>query len=236
MIKFNKWKAPLSSLLIFLPALIGFSLIQYMPDRIPIHWGIDGAPDRWGSPLSVMILLPFVLLVLHWITLLLVFRKNTARTQSKKVLDLTFWLCPLISFCVCGIIFSTALEQAPSLSEANIPQCLLIAIPLIVIGNLLPKCTQNRTIGIKIKWTLESEENWNRTHRLAGKVWVICGICLAAAGFLPSETISVIMPLIFLLCVLIPCVYSYLYSRKEQKNNTADLPSNRFRQKTACFP
>lgn len=37
----------------------------------------------------------------------------------------------------------------------------------------MPKLKQNYTIGIKVPWTLNSEENWNMTHRMAGKVYVV---------------------------------------------------------------
>ena len=37
----------------------------------------------------------------------------------------------------------------------------------IVIGNYLPKIKQNNTIGIRIVWTLQDEENWNATAAIA---------------------------------------------------------------------
>lgn len=39
----------------------------------------------------------------------------------------------------------------------------------IVIGNYLPKIRQNNTIGIRIVWTLQDEENWNATHSFSGR-------------------------------------------------------------------
>lgn len=44
----------------------------------------------------------------------------------------------------------------------------LLGIVLIVVGNYLPKCRQNYMIGIKLPWTLDNEENWDYTHRMAG--------------------------------------------------------------------
>ena len=34
----------------------------------------------------------------------------------------------------------------------------------MVIGNYLPKVKQNNTIGIRVIWTLQDEENWNAAH------------------------------------------------------------------------
>ena len=84
----------------------------------------------------------------------------------------------------------------------------------IVIGNYLPKCKQSYTIGIKISWTLDSTENWNYTHRLAGKVWVIGGIVLIATAFL---NLVWIYPSVFVIMVAVPFIGSYLFYKKESK-------------------
>ena len=46
----------------------------------------------------------------------------------------------------------------------------MLGVMFIFIGNYLPKVKQNRTLGIKISWALNNEENWNKTHRFGGKV------------------------------------------------------------------
>ena len=51
----------------------------------------------------------------------------------------------------------------------------------IVIGNYLPKIKQNNTIGIRVVWTLQDEENWNATHSFSGIIWgtsgILCMLC-----------------------------------------------------------
>ena len=51
----------------------------------------------------------------------------------------------------------------------------------IVIGNYLPKIKQNNTIGIRIVWTLQDEENWNAAHSFSGRIWgtsgILCMLC-----------------------------------------------------------
>ena len=85
---------------------------------------------------------------------------------------------------------------------------------IIIIGNYLPKARQNYTIGIKIPWTLANEENWNRTHRLAGYLWMICGILMVLiclTQLVPSEWLIGII----LFMTLVPCVYSFwLHTKK----------------------
>ncbi|MDA6215520.1 SdpI family protein, partial [Escherichia coli] len=62
----------------------------------------------------------------------------------------------------------------------------LIGVFFIVLGNYMPKLQQNYTIGIKLPWTLNSEENWNRTHRLGGKLYIVMGIAMILMSFIDS--------------------------------------------------
>ena len=88
---------------------------------------------------------------------------------------------------------------------------LFLGAVFIIIGNYLPKCKQNYTIGIKIPWTLNSEENWNRTHRFAGWLWTFSGIVVMLTGFFGGFWIFFI---VVLLMVLIPFAYSYMLHRR----------------------
>ena len=88
---------------------------------------------------------------------------------------------------------------------------IVIGLVLAIVGNYLPKCKQNYTIGIKIPWTLNSEENWNKTHRLAGWIWTFGGLLIMLTGFLGGFWIFFI---VVLLMVVAPLVYSYLLHRK----------------------
>ena len=75
----------------------------------------------------------------------------------------------------------------------------------------MPKCKQNYTIGIKILWTLHSEENWNRTHRFAGRLWLVCGIVIMLTGFFGGVWAFFGITLAM---IVAPVVYSYALYRK----------------------
>ena len=66
-------------------------------------------------------------------------------------------------------------------------------------------------MGIKLPWTLNSDENWRRTHRLGGICFIIVGFSLILSVFLKSE-ILFLVPLF--LGAIIPAIYSYyLYTK-----------------------
>ena len=72
----------------------------------------------------------------------------------------------------------------------------------------------NGYIGIKLPWTYSSDENWRRTHRLGGFVWVVVGLLMLGNILLGSEVLLIGS---ILAAVLVPGVYSYRLYRKEQK-------------------
>ena len=86
---------------------------------------------------------------------------------------------------------------------------------LAAIGNYLPKCQPNYTVGIRLPWTLADEANWRKTHRLAGPVWVIGGLVIAVLAFTPWRALDL---LVLIPMVLIPALYSFfLYRRKKNE-------------------
>ena len=86
-----------------------------------------------------------------------------------------------------------------------------LGLLFVAIGNYLPKCQQNYTVGFKLPWTLHSEENWNRTHRLAGRLWVTGGFIMMILGFFNLIWLTIAVPAIM---ALIPSLYSYILHRK----------------------
>ena len=212
MIKNNKWKLIISSIVILLPTFVGFFGGRILPEEIIVHWGFDGKPDGWGSPANVFFVMPLILLAVHWLCMILssVIDKNAER--NKKIMGITFWIIPVISLMSCGVIFATALGYTSNIYAIVL---LTIALAFIIIGNYLPKTTRNRTMGIKIKWALANDENWRATHRFGGKVWFFGGILTMLTAFWGSFWL---LMAILGAMVILPTIYSYLYYKKHKKD------------------
>ncbi len=222
MLKNNKWKGILSSALILLPVLIGLMLWDRLPVTMNIHWGVDGSPDGTGSRWMAVFLLPLILLVLHWLCLLVTAKDPKNKDRNTKAMGIVFWIIPACSLLTNGCVYATALGYRFSGSHWMV---VLIALMFLVLGNYMPKVQQNSTFGIKIKWTMRNEENWNKTHRFGGKVWFACGFVILLLLFLPLEAMIWGMIICLLPACIAPMVYSYLLYRKQKKNGEAFAPS-----------
>ena len=208
MIKKNLKILIITSIVILLPMIAGIALWNQLPQEIPYHWNAAGEVDGWASKAMAVFGTPALMLALQWLAVVATLTDPKKQNHSQKVLQLIFWFIPMLTVVLSAVIYATALGGKIRV-EMIVPT--LLGILFIAIGNYLPKCQQNYTIGIKIPWTLHSEENWNRTHRLAGYVWVAGGVVMTLSGFVNLFWLS----LPAALCMaLIPVVYSFILSRK----------------------
>ncbi len=204
----------ISSIVILLPMLLGVILWNQLPDTMITHWGGHGTPDgAMGKALAVF-LIPVISLALHLVCVFFSLKDPKNKEQSDKVVSMIFWIVPIISLLMNGYIYAFALG-----SEMNIGMAVmsLMGAVFILLGNYLPKCKPNRTIGIKVKWALENEENWVKTHRFAGKAWVLAGVFSLLSLAIPGGPAMMVSMCIMFVFLFAPVVYSYVYYRKQLK-------------------
>jgi uncharacterized membrane protein len=219
MSKKNVIKTIISSVIILLPIIFGVIFWDSLPDTITTHFGADGTPDGASSKAFAVFALPLIILALHWICVLTTFLTNRKNGQSDKVYGLLFFIMPMISIFVSALIYATAFNFDLHLGSVL---SILSGLMFAVMGNYMPKITRNRTMGIKIKWTLASEANWAATHRVAGRVWFFGGFVVMLGAFLPTNAMMIASLPAILLLVLIPTVYSYVFYKKQLARGEID--------------
>ena len=212
MIKQNKKLLLLTSFVILLPILMGLLLWNRLPEQVPFHWDVNGQVDNWAGKGVAVFAMPAFLLGMQWLCALACSTDPRHKRYTPKMIRLVLWICPLIGLVVSALVYAAALGYG---IRVEVVMPLLVGVMFVIVGNLLPKCPQTYTMGIKLPWTLESEENWNKTHRFAGKVWVVGGILTMATAFLGSFwiLIGVLVGMVGL-----PTIYSYLYYRNHEKD------------------
>ena len=124
------------------------------------------------------------------------------------------WTMPVLSLIILPYTYLWALGWQQIPMEKLVP--VLVGLLIMGLGNYLPKCRQNYTSGIKLPWTLYDEDNWNRTHRMAGRLWMVGGLGIMVSAFWGGGTLLLA---VILAITLIPGIYSYCLYRKKQKGD-----------------
>ena len=208
MIRKNLKVLIITSIIILLPMVAGLVLWNRLPNEVPFHWNAVGEVDGWASKPVAVFVPSAAMLALQWLCMLVTTADPKKQNHPEKVKVLVLWLIPLITVFISALMYATALGGKVRV-ETLMP--ILLGVIFIAIGNYMPKCKQNYTIGIKIPWTLASEENWNRTHRFAGWVWVGGGVVMLLSGFLGIFWLTLVPALVM---VAVPLVYSYILHKK----------------------
>lgn len=217
-----------TSVMLLLPMAVGVFLWGQLPDKMPTHWGFNGQIDGWSGKAFAVFGTPLFLLVFHWITAALVFLDGRNREQSEQAINLVFFIFPVLSWISSGMIYAASMEV-----EINMTTWMevLFGLLFLIVGNYFPKMKRNYTMGIRVPWTVSNEENWVKTHRFGGKVWVVGGLVMLMSAFLPANISVSVMVAAIVVIAVVPIGYSYLYYRKQMKNNSFHADDTVMQQK-----
>ncbi len=210
-IKINKKLVLFTSILILLPSLVGCVFWYQLPEKMPTHFNLLGQADGYNHKVFAIFGLPALMLLMHWLLLFLMIKDPKSSNISSKIQVLIYWIIPFVS---CLSMISIYGESLGYSMMSGILAQIFMGVLMILIGNYLPKTHRNYIIGIRLPWTLESDKNWRKTHRLAGKIWVLGGLLLFLNSFIQIYVYWVFFLTLFFV-VIIPSVYSYQLSKSE---------------------
>ena len=194
-----------------------FSVWAYprLPEVVTTHWNFRGEPNGTSSRLVAAGLLPLFLAVLP-----LIFRalpKIDPKGENYAKFTDAYWLIAnsVILF-LAGVHVVVLLNALGTPVDINLVIGLGVGLLLMVMGNYLGKVQPNWFMGVRTPWTLASEFVWRKTNRTAGWLFVLAGLIVAVAAFIPSLPTVTIMGVVIALAALIPVVQSYVLWKREQ--------------------
>jgi uncharacterized membrane protein len=191
-----------------------------LPAEIPMHYGADGQADRMGpkGELVWLVVILTIMAILLYLLLPLVYKIDPRKTAAdnkarlKGIALVTALFLSLVNFLI--------VDNAGRLSFHLQQKWLFAGIGLLwaVLGNYMYNMKPNYFAGLRLPWTLNNEDNWRRTHHLAGKLWFATGLLIIVLAFvLPANFILYFFIGLVLVSVLVPAIYSYrLFASQRQ--------------------
>ena len=194
-----------------LPILMGLAVYSKLPEKMPIHWGLDGEPNGYATRLAGILILPLIMVVVN---VIVQFSLETAPKTNLKLKKLMLWLLPILSVTFQSLTLSQALGYHLDIALITM---VTVGIIFILLGNYIPKTSQNRVAGFRFPMTLSNPDNWQKTNRLGGMMLVISGIIMILGGVIstwyPIVAVLTFIVILFLI-ILVPLCYSIRLARK----------------------
>lgn len=175
--------------------------------QLAIHWSADMQPDQWVGKwqgLGFSLLLSLIMPITYWLAITFEPKKQ-AMQVSKPVL---------------GIIMTSAMALIVTINlgilmngfgyNVSVPSMIAFGIGMLLTltGNYLGKTRANYTVGIRLPWTLKNEQVWNKTHRLAGKLFVALGLLVLATNIWSLKLVIPVLICGILSIVIATIVYA----------------------------
>ena len=209
--KNNSYNLIIALVLLAIPFGYAAYLYPNLPTTIPTHFNINGKADGWGDK-STIFLGPGIMAGVGLFTFFLM--TNIKNIDPKRFKTEDDGMYKKFALFLVGFLsmLGMIITYASTNDSGNISKILLpfIGFAFSLMGWFMPKLHQNYFAGFKLPWTLENVDNWNETHKVAGKVWFYGGIAQAIATLVLPNKLGLIafLGIVFVMVVL-PTVFSY---------------------------
>jgi uncharacterized membrane protein len=195
-------------------ALATAAIYGDLPVRVATHFDMAGNPNGWMPRPVAAAFGPVAALVL-WAIVRFVPRALPTKEQQRlgdAGPALVAALMAVFMAVVQVIILAVALT--PSIEITRV-----IWLPVgglfIALGLVLPRIRRNGVIGIRTPWTMTSDENWARTHRVAGYCLAAGGVLAGLLGLLVPAPLGGTLAIgSVLVSSIVPAIYSLLLARR----------------------
>jgi uncharacterized membrane protein len=214
------WRVDLLSL-VAIAAMFGAAVWAWpqLPDRIPIHWNVRGEVDGWGSRFAGLLGLPLATLGLYLLMRFLPFvdpgrRNYESFTRAFAAIRLTL---VLFMATIYAVMLRAAFGHVVAMGTIMF---LAMGVLFIVLGNFMGKLRPNWFVGVRTPWTLSSRLSWDKTHRLAGWLFVLMGAMFFVLAYFQKPWALGVVLFIDIVLMLWMVLYSYLVYRSDPHRMT----------------
>lgn len=193
-----------------------FWLSPRMPAIIPTHWNAHGQINGYMTPFKAVLVPMVVIAGLALLTVVL--PVISPRGYGIEPFASVF---AMVMLAVQAFVLFTALTMLLNGAgyPIHLPIVTMVGLGLLCMfmGNYMGKLRKNFFAGIRTPWTLADDEVWERTHRMAGWLFMLAGLAIVVAAFMGASILWAIY--LLLAAVLIPAIYSYvIYQRVQGKH------------------
>lgn len=198
-------------------ASVGITLALYaeLPDPIPTHFDLQGHPNGW-MPRAIGAWLIPALSVGLW-ALLRFSSKLIPRVGAQRPSDTLMASMAALIATFLSVVHVVVLRTALVPGSSPLPALwIVMGIFWMALGLWMPRIRRNALVGVRTPWTLSSDENWARTHRVAAYTMFLGGLVITSSGLVGGMLAGTVALVAILVSSTIPIAYSFFDARSRR--------------------
>jgi len=203
---------PILGIIILWAASIYFYL--HFPAQVPTHWGINGEINGWSGKAFGAFFLPGLITGLYLLFLAIPYL-DPKKENYKKFAPTYHIFKNLIILVFLGIYLMTSSAGLGYKVNVSFWIPIIIGFMFVFMGYYMERLKLNWMMGFRNMWTLSNEIVWDKTNRMAGKIFMIAGLLIALTSILPPHFIAPVFVLAILIIIVVPTIFSYIWYQQE---------------------
>ena len=157
------------------------------PERsLPVHYGWDGVADGFGTRKTVALMLGLLAFLTAALGMGMGIAVRGAEDAARARALRAGQLLILVALTSVAVLATTASLMGVTTVADEAPMAGL-GLLLLLIGAVVGRVGPNPVAGVRTPWALKSRLAWDRSNRLAGRLFSLIGLsALVAAPFAPQ--------------------------------------------------
>lgn len=184
----------------FLPLAVTLIVINFLPERIPRHYDLQGNIDAWGSRYTMFIFpVVIILITLIWLLFIKYFEKKSISAEedkerkeaagNAKVLYIVAIVENIVFNVMCYSFLISAYVEVQTNAQTmaidiNTVMGVVYGLMFIVLGNMMSKCKRNSVLGVRTPWSMKNDIAWAKSQRWGGISFIVSGIIIIISAFI----------------------------------------------------
>ena len=209
-------------------SLIGTAVaIQFIPERVPMHYDAVGNVTRWGSK-NENLIFPILILFMSFIWTICIGyyekkalksidekecaeAKSNARVISYVGVGMATMFTVLQGFILLGEYKGAILGAAKQVVDIGKVSVIMMGVLFIWLGNVMPKTRINGTVGVRVSWSMYNDTTWRKSNHFGGVTFIIAGVLSIITALLMKSSFVATMLSVGYICLASVGTIIYAY-------------------------
>lgn len=195
-------------------AILGAALLVWLgapTGPMPMHFNAAGQVDRWGDRNEMALVITMMSVLTAGVAGLCIVSEHRARDPAERF---TYRLGRIIGLVAPGMaaLLMTLVAFGRLDGDGAGPRLVLGGVSLLFlgIGAFIGRAKPNPLVGVRTYWSLRSRLSWDKSNRLAGRLFSLAGIAgLIAAAAAPPPIAATVVTTGTIIAAVVPIFESW---------------------------
>lgn len=221
-------------ILALIPLGITAAVLPLMPERVPMHYDIEGAVDRVGSR-NELLFMPLLIIAIVAVSTFVTkhYSRRAEETNdgksakaaetNAKTLNVISLAVPvffgILQSCILYMTYKNARSDSIEVNSDLIVRVVYIVLGIMfaLCGFFMPKVERNNMFGFRTTWSMYNDNTWRRCNRVGGVLFIVLGLLLIlTSALVPATAITFLMLGYLVTATAALMVYSYNVYKEER--------------------